>query len=482
MYKFSLTKFVPGCSLKKLTPYIVFLFVIFFFGAFSTYYFNDDFYFLKISRNFNLTTFISPFRTTFYRPLPTEFFYFFLQKLPYPMITGHLIVFAVFLIGVYFLYKTIQEITKNNSLSIFSSILYLFHFSHVYQLYWLATFQEVAQFALLTSSLYYLLRKKFTLSVVMFTLALFSKEQALLFPLIAISFYYLRYKKPHPILFAYLILDFFFIGLHLFVNSRAPVLSEYAIHLNPKLFINNSLWYSLWSLGFPAMMPDYMRSIFSLPFGAFWDYFKQPMFIMYFFGMILYLGMMMVSIIGILLVKNKDRTNLVRFIIGGSVLSLYFLFPVLPIIHKWMVRLTIPLIFISVVEGCVYAILWSQKKKRALVVFLLVLYLVWNYFGIKQHEVISTYALESSITQNAALVFSDVRRFENCQSLYIQNPKQMKMSSWEGSEKIALTLSGESFVSYYFPKRNDLRVFYAYKTPIIPKGSCIVDSNELIKK
>lgn len=460
----------------------ILLFFFFFSGVFSKFYFNDDFYFLKISRGFEFLNFLSPIRTTFYRPLPTEFFYFFLQRLPFPMITGHIFVFLVFLLGVYFLYKTILLITKNKEISFFSSILYLFHFSHVYQLYWFATFQEVAQFTLLICSLYYILNKKFIISLGLFILALFSKEQALLFPFIAFFFYYVKYKKFHPLFIIYILLDFVFIAIHVFVNSRMPILPEYVIHLSPKLLINNVLWYSLWSMGFPAMMSDYMRSIFSLPFGDFWNYFSSPSFKIYFFVMLGYLLLFISSVVYLFFQMKKERKLILTYIGTNTILFIFFLLPVLPIIHKWMVRLTIPLIFVSLIEGLIFSVLWKKKTMRIVVIISFCLYLIWNYFGIKQHEIISTYTLESSITKNAEKIFANKQRFDTCKTIFIKDPAQMKMGSWDGSEKIALTLSGDSFLSYYFPERNDLTVEYAYKSTSFKQPlSCVVDTSELIR-
>lgn len=467
--------------MKKILILLSIAVPLFFFGAFAMQFFNDDFYFLKITRQFDLVSFFSPLRTTFYRPLPTEFFYFFLQRLPYPMITGHIIVFSTFLLGVYFLFRTIHLITKNREIALFSSILYLFHFSHVYQLYWFATFQEVMQFTLLIMSLYFILHKRFAISIGIFIMALFSKEQALLFPIVAFLFYFLKYKKTHRIFFVYIILDLIFIGVHGYVNMHMPVLKEYVIHLDAKLFINNILWYGLWSLGFPAMMSDYMTSIFSIPFGDFWNYFSFVQFRIYFFGMILYNAALAFSFLFIFLTKSKEKKRLLSVVIICALLFLFFLLPVMPIIHKWMVRLTIPLIFISLIGGSVLGTLWNNKRVRPFVILLLALYFVWNFFGVKEHEVISTYALESRISRNAERIFTDHMRFERCNSIYIQDPADMKMGSWDGSEKIALTLSGESFASHYLPQRKNMRVFYEYRTKKIPLGSCIVTVSELMK-
>lgn len=445
------------------------------------HFFSDDFKFLAASRQFDLVSFFSPLRTTFYRPLPTEFFYFFLQRLPYPMITGHIIVFSIFLLGVYFLFKTIHLITKNREIALFSSILYLFHFSHVYQLYWFATFQEVLQFTLLIMSLYFMLHKRFAISISIFIMALFSKEQALLFPFVAFMLYFLKHRRLHRAFFVYIILDMVFIGVHGYVNSQMPVLPEYVIHLDPKLFINNILWYALWSLGFPAMMSDYMRSIFSLPFGDFWNYFSNVQFRIYFFGMIFYNAALAFLFLFFFLTKSKEKKRLVSVIAICALLFLFFIIPVMPIIHKWMVRLTIPLIFVSLIGGSVLGVLWTNKKVRPFVVLLLMLYLVWNFFGVKEHEIISTYMLESRISRNAEMIFADDARFATCNSIYIQDPADMKMGSWDGSEKIALTLSGESFASHYLPQRKDMKVFYEYRTKKIPSGSCIVTASELMK-
>jgi len=313
-------------------------------------------------------------------------------------------------------------------------------------------------------------------------LALFSKEQALLFPFIAFFFYYVKYKKFHPLFIIYILLDFVFIAIHVFVNSRMPILPEYVIHLSPKLLINNVLWYSLWSMGFPAMMSDYMRSIFSLPFGDFWNYFSSPSFKIYFFVMLGYLLLFISSVVYLFFQMKKERKLILTYIGTNTILFIFFLLPVLPIIHKWMVRLTIPLIFVSLIEGLIFSVLWKKKTMRIVVIISFCLYLIWNYFGIKQHEIISTYTLESSITKNAEKIFANKQRFDTCKTIFIKDPAQMKMGSWDGSEKIALTLSGDSFLSYYFPERNDLTVEYAYKSTSFKQPlSCVVDTSELIR-
>src|SRR3972149_30862 len=93
--------------------FFAFLFslVLFLFkGAFSTNFFSDDFYFLKISRVDNIGGFInffSPFRDTSYKPVATEVFYFLSHLMGDNLFVIHTIKFLCYFAGVYFLYKVI---------------------------------------------------------------------------------------------------------------------------------------------------------------------------------------------------------------------------------------------------------------------------------------------------------------------------------------------------------------------------------------
>lgn len=195
-----------------------------------------------------------------------------------------------------------------------------------------------------------------------------------------------------------------------------------------------------------------------------------------------YLLLFISSVVYLFFQMKKERKLILTYIGTNTILFIFFLLPVLPIIHKWMVRLTIPLIFVSLIEGLIFSVLWKKKTMRIVVIISFCLYLIWNYFGIKQHEIISTYTLESSITKNAEKIFANKQRFDTCKTIFIKDPAQMKMGSWDGSEKIALTLSGDSFLSYYFPERNDLTVEYAYKSTSFKQPlSCVVDTSELIR-
>ena len=137
----------------------LFIIIIFLFNkAFSTYFFTDDFFFLKISRITNISDFIkffSPIRTHSYKPLATEVFYWLIHLVNHNLLISHGIVFIVFFIGLVYLYKNIMKLTNNRLLAYLTTGLYGISFTHVFQLYYLATFQEIAVFTCLNISFYY---------------------------------------------------------------------------------------------------------------------------------------------------------------------------------------------------------------------------------------------------------------------------------------------------------------------------------------
>jgi len=467
---------------KKILFSVVFLllFLLFFFKSFGMHFFEDDFFFLSITKQFDLAHFFSIQRTTFYRPLSTEVFYFLVQHLPFPLLTGKILMFAVFLMGILFLYKTVLLITKNKILSSLTVILYSFHFSHVFQLYWFATFQEVLQFSLLSLSLYLLLKNRWGISLLCFIGALFSKEQTVLFPLFAFFLYYKQYKRIPLKALYFIALSGLFGLISFYVNTHSPQVAEYAIQLKPKLMVNNYLWYFLWSLGFPSMLPDYMRSIFSIPIPKFWTFFEAKEFGIYFFNQLLFLVLFIGACAAVFFSSaKKEKEKIGRILLFVLVSFGLFLLPVLPIIHKWMVRLTIPLVFVSFFEAYIFAHLWKEKKLKWTVGVFIGLYLLWNFFGVKIHEQSSTYIQETQIVQNADKLFSD-KKYQDCNFLYFKDPKDMGMSEWEGSKKLGLTFAGQSFLPFYFPNKK-IEAVYEYQTKAIPRGACVIKGELLLK-
>jgi len=171
---------------EKLYFFLFFLILLFvFFNAFKIGFFADDYFYLKISKIGNLSQFInffSPQKSYFYRPLTSEVFYFF-YHLTHSIFFLHLIVFAVYFLGLIFLFRIINKLFRDTRLSFLFIFLYAVNFTHVFQLYAINTFQEIALFAFLTISFYFYIYNKKAASLGFFIFALLSKEAALIFPL-----------------------------------------------------------------------------------------------------------------------------------------------------------------------------------------------------------------------------------------------------------------------------------------------------------
>lgn len=463
---------------------VVLLLLSYFFKAFSTSFFADDFMFLEQSRVNTLSDILHFFipQQRFFRPVGTELLYLLLYY-PKNALLGHIITFIVFMIGCFFLYKVLLNLTKNKMLSRLCIVIYIIHFTHVYQLYWLATFQEVAMFAGLTISLYFFIRDKFLLCFISFMAALLAKEQSITFPLFVglLIFINPQFKtKKHlnglVIMTLIAVIAFY---IHRVAISNFTFSPEYAIHLSPKLIVNNWIWHFLWSLGLPSIMPDYFVSLMSAPLPAFWNYFKNPIFQLYIVVLLIYLALFSIST-GLIFIKKKDF-SLVSIAVFSLVGFTIFLLPVLVIRHKWMVRLTLPLIFISLFQSyIIFLLIKNRGHFRYLGIFLISLYFLWNFAGVKIHEETSTYNLETKITNNATKFFNEnIGEIIKKRILYIADSKQNGMSEWTGSKKLQITFAGQSFLDYYFRGEN-IKAVYGHETKTIPENAFIINPEQLI--
>jgi len=461
---------------------IIFLsLIIFFKKAFQTEFFADDLGFLIKTRIHYLGKFIAffnPQRGTFYRPLSTEVFYFFIHLLRDNLFLAHLVAFIGFSLGLYFLYKNIFVIFKDKQLSFLATFLYAIHFSHVYQLYWLAAFQEVAMFLFLNLSFYFFLKGKRFVAILFFISALLSKETAIIFPFFVLIYegWRWRQKKTKAKKLFIDILPYFALFLVFFLIYRSGLsatekLVNYQPHFSLKLIINNTLWYSLWSLGFSSIFPDYFPHIFGAPIKRFWLFFKDPVFTAYLAFFILYLFAFFVGFVQF----AKKTLNKKNFFIG-LVLVGCFLVSIAPftiIIHKWMVRLTLPLIFIILIQAFVINDLLNIKKTKKLAILIIFLFIGFNFFAVKFEEGASTYNLESKIIKRARVIIGQ-REDEllKTNTLFIKDEKAGGVT-WVSSKKLKTTFHDDGFFRFYFPEFGG-KIIYNYDQKKIPPKALVI--------
>lgn len=469
---------------------IFFLVLYFFRKAFQITFFQDDFFFLKISRAQTIQDFVkffSPIRTYSYKPIASEVFYFFIHLLNENIILAHVFVFIVYFIGLYFLYQSLVYLTKNKLFSKISIGLYAINFIHLFQLYWFATFQEIAVLTFLSISFYYFLTQKYKASLPFFVLALFSKETAILFfPfLIFISFFFRKEKTKKKIyhLIPYGVLSLIFYFTYQYSLNYITGLSNYKPHYNPKFLLNNFSWYLLWGIGLPNFMPLYFTSLLKPPIPQFWNLFKIIEIKSYFIVFFIYLLIFIISLIIFSIKKPQKIKSILLFLFLSIFFFFLFIAPILIFTHKWMVRLTLPLIFISLFQGYILSIyIKNSSFFRNAAVLLIILYAISNYYGVKVHESSSLYFLETRFVNSAGKYFSQNKnKILKNKYLYFKNPPKGFSNPWGGSQKLKNTFSDQNFLDHFFPDSN-LKAIYEFEDKKIPEKSFIVNSVDILLK
>lgn len=461
--------------------------------AFTIDFFLDDYFFLKVGKADSLTEFLMffyPVKDYFYRPIPTELFYFIIHLSGNNLFIAHSIVFATYFTGLVFLFKVLSFFWKKSLVPYVAVVLYALHFTHVFQLYQLATFIEICLWASLTISLWFYLQKKHVLSLLFFVCALMSKETAVLFPLFLVALELIRnwkevsLKKQKALkLFTpvawHVILAGVFTAIYTFGVSNVTTIDIYKIQPYPRLVVNNLMWYTMWAMGFPNFLSDYMVSIFALPLPDFWNYLKVPQFRMYFYGLLVYYTVLLGGIFALLLTEVKERRKIIVLFLFCLFMFILFVSPTLPIIHRWMVRLTVPLVFVTLFQAYILVQLWKRDSfMRVTGIFLFGLFLMWNAFAIKTHETSSLYLLESGVTQNVQqYIRSHERAISEAQVVYFSD---QKANDWGGSKKLKVTLHDTSFADHMLPGQKK-KIMYAVDGKPIPKNAFVIESADMFK-
>ncbi len=467
-------------------PLLFLAVIILFKNAFFINFFIDDFFFLKIGKAHSFIDFWKffwPVKSYFYRPIPTEFFYYLINSVKSNVLSAHLLVFVVYFVGLYFAYLSLLKLTNNKLLSKITIILYSLSFIHVFQLYQLATFIEIALFTFISISFYLFLEKKYFLSLLFFVFACMSKETSILFPvfLAAVVIFNKNVLPKKRMFFLYFLVSAIFAFIYKFGVGSVVAVSTYKIQLKPRLGINNLMWYSLWSLGLPNFMPDYFTSIFRKPIPDFWKVWKSNQIKTYFLLFSVYFTLLMSSLV-IFLTKNKRNLKEFAIYLFISIFSfILFISPTLLIIHKWMVRLTLPLFFVSFIEAyLIVNLIKSGKKLRFLGYALIIIYIFSNVLAVAVHESSSTYLLESAISKNAKQYFEkNKKEIVKYHFIFFKDSNNVKYNPWGGSQKLKVTLSDQNFIDHFFPGA-DLKAVYGFESKTIPKDSYIVSSYDIL--
>jgi hypothetical protein len=195
------------------------LILVLFKTAFKFNFFNDDFYLLRISHPTGLTDilhFFYPLKSYgFYRPISIEIFYSLINYFSRTPFLGYILSFATYFVGLTFLYFSLKIVFPQKIfLTRSATFIYAIHFTHVFQLLWLAAYQEIALFTFLCAAFFFALGKSVKSFFVCYLIALMSREQAVLLPLFLLIFFLSKkaWRERRPILVgSFLIVVAFFV-------------------------------------------------------------------------------------------------------------------------------------------------------------------------------------------------------------------------------------------------------------------------------
>lgn len=346
---------------KRLFLFICLITVfIIFYPLLSTFFVQDDFFLLAVSKIKTVGQFIEFFiprnDVVWYRPLSSQVFFFLGQKLfglrPFPY---HLIQILTHFLNGYLLVVFSKQLFKKITPGLFASFIYLTNASHTVSLGWVATysFQLGVTFLLLT--IIYYLKKRKTCAVLFYLLGLLTSEVLIftLIPLFYLEYFFLKKKITSLGIFIFFSL---IIIIARFIIFPSNIGGDYQLTLNSGL-LANLRFYFFRMFGLPML-------IRLLMFGN--------------TGKLLVINFLITLFIGYILPFFIIRKIEVKKIIFLLLVSLSFLIPfLLMTYHQAPYYLSYSLVGISLILGYSLNSYRTTKVKYLLLVFLL------SYFSIQ---------------------------------------------------------------------------------------------------
>lgn len=219
---------------------------------------QDDWYFLMISdvHNFSdVANFFNPLAQSgfaFFRPLGTQLYYFLFDQNPFFM---HIFMLVIQSLSGYFVFLLLQRLKFKSPTPILVALIYSVSSVHFLSLYYIAATQQLLAAAFSLLSLVLFLKQKYLSSAIILTLALLSKETAIVTPLIALGLILMTKTKlrvsqfiPYGVVFT------LYSIIRLVTSTLAQ--SEYHLFFGASV-LTNIRWYFLFATNLPEALVNY---------------------------------------------------------------------------------------------------------------------------------------------------------------------------------------------------------------------------------
>lgn len=379
-------------------------------SSFKAYFFQDDWFSLRISKVSTFPDFIKfiiPRKDViYYRPIGMQLPFFVLERLfganPIPF---HLLTYITHAVNIILVFILMRLILKNDFKSLLIAFLYGTSLVHYIPFFWSATYAFVLgpTFFLASFILFFLFIQKkklryFGLSNLSFSLGLLTNEILIIFPLI-LFVYLINFRKKNEFKYvaSFVILSIFFLVFR-FILFPPPALEAYQLSLDKYALINLKA-YLLWSLNWPEDMKDQFITFFKInpqfikQFSSFFYVFVGTLLFNILFLFIIPLGLAIyknfrkiypilllgiswfiigllpvlffpqhsfsyylpISLMGLMLVLTEPFSYLIKTVAGINRLVAYFL--ILGIIINWLFTLGVAIKFNSEVH-------WASRRAK----------------------------------------------------------------------------------------------------------------------
>lgn len=437
------------------------VFVLFLYrNSFSSYFFQDDWFTLKISSAGNIGDFLNFFipRTDiiYYRPLGMQVYFFILQALfglkAFPF---HLTAFITHMVNSMLIFLIACHLTKNKVQSALISILYATSAVHFTPFYWASTYPFILGPGLVFLSFYFFLMYKevrkskwLVLSSISYILGIFTNEMSVVFPVLV--FLYAVFFSPKKIKSTAL---FFIISLLFavrFVFFHAPTVGTYAFAIN-KTILNNLVGFAMWTFNWPEDMKAQMVSL-----GRFNPVFISE-FYSYYMRFMITLGILAFSFFGIpfiyMAVKKTKKGSISKIIFFGI---LWYIVGLLPILffpdHTFSYYLPISLFgFLLLSTSFLFTGVKSAKLTAILSLVTLSAWIISSEASVDFNQKIHWAPRRAKRSEELVQTIGEKKRQEPDKEFFYIFP----------SSEDKLSLNNQDGLQVYFKDLN-IRTFYTY--------------------